>query len=78
MSELKEITKSSSLVVAFDSKKPKTKERLADVIGNYQTKQERNEKILKAYKVGYSQQMIAEAIGISQQAVGKIIKSEKL
>lgn len=78
INELKEITKTSSLVVAPETKEPKTKEQLREIIGNCQTKQERNEKILKAYEIGYSQQMIAEIVGISQQAIGKIIKTKKL
>jgi REP element-mobilizing transposase RayT len=38
------------------------------------TQKERNKKIYKAYKEGYSQAKIGMALGISQQAVYKIIK----
>ena len=72
--DIKEIAKASSLVIATNNSKIKTKERLNKIIGKYQDKKERNKKILQVYKAGYSQQMIAEVIGISQQGVGKIIK----
>ena len=78
MAELKEINKASSLAIAADSVSVKTEEDLFDIIGKYETKQERNEKILEAYQEGFSQHMIAKVVGISQQAVGKIIKNKKL
>ena len=37
-------------------------------------KKDRNSKIVKAYKEGYSQHMIAKVLGISQPAVFGIIK----
>ncbi len=76
--EMKTIAKASSLVVATESQEKRTKEYLIGIIGKYNNKQERNEKMLQAYKAGYSQQMIAEVVGISQQGVGKIVKSKKL
>jgi REP element-mobilizing transposase RayT len=75
MEELKEVMKASTLVVAPETKEHKTKERLRAIIGTFENKKERNEKIFKAYEEGYSQHMIAEVIGISQQAIAKIIKS---
>ena len=71
--EMKTIAKASSLVVASESKEIKSKERLNELIGSYENKKERNEKIFQAYRAGYSQQMIAEVVGMSQQGVGKII-----
>ena len=78
MQELKDINKASALVIAADSVQKKTEEELVKIIGSYETKQERNERILHAYEEGFSQHMIAHVVGISQQAVGKIIKKEKL
>ena len=78
MEELKDINKASALIVASDSVQTKTEEELIKIIGSYETRQERNERILKAYEEGFSQHMIARVIGISQQAVGKIIKTKKL
>jgi len=42
-----------------------------------QDKKERNKQILKAYKQGYSQHMIAKVLGISQPAVNGIIRRSK-
>ena len=75
--DLKEIAKASSLVIASDIQEPKTKEQLLEIVSKYKDKKERNEKIVQAYKEGFSQHMIAKEIGLSQQAVSKIIK-EKL
>ncbi len=77
MDELKEISKASSLVVAPLSENRKTVENLREIVGNFQNKQERNNRIIQAHKEGYSQQMIAKEVGLSQQAVGKIIKTKK-
>jgi len=71
---MQEAVKASTLVVAPETKQKKTKERLKEILGEYGDKKERNEKIFQAYKEGYSQHMIAEVIGISQQAIAKIIK----
>ncbi len=38
---------------------------------------ERNTQILKAYKQGYSQHMIAKVLGISQPAVFGVIKRSR-
>ena len=38
------------------------------------TREERNQKIHRAYRQGYSQRTIASVLGISQQAIHKIIK----
>lgn len=77
INELKEISKASSLVVISENKPKKTKKELIKIITDYKDKRERDKKIVKAYSLGYSQQMIAEVIGISQQAVAKIVKRER-
>jgi predicted XRE-type DNA-binding protein len=38
---------------------------------------ERNSKIVKAYKNGYSQHMIAKVLGISQPAVSGIVRRSR-
>ena len=52
----------------------KDKERLIKFFEDTTNKQERNKKIIEAYKQGYSQYIIAKIIGISQPAVNKIVK----
>jgi DNA-directed RNA polymerase specialized sigma subunit len=38
---------------------------------------ERNKKIVKAYKKGYSQHMIAKVLGVSQPAVSGVIRRSR-
>jgi DNA-directed RNA polymerase specialized sigma subunit len=38
---------------------------------------ERNKKIVKAYKKGYSQHMIAKVLGVSQSAVSGVIRRRR-
>ena len=68
----------SSLVVAPESEEKKTEERLKEIVATFQNRQERNSKTIQAYNAGYSQYMIASTVGLSQQAVGKVIIAEKL
>ena len=72
--DLKELEKASSLVEASDVEKKIDKEKLINLFDKITNNQERNKNILKAYKQGYSQYMIAKTIGISQPAVNAIIK----
>jgi putative transposase len=76
-SQLQELQKASSLVEApnIDNKLDVNvlEKRFKKVKGIKQ----RNELIVKAYKEGYSQQMVATILGISQQAVHGIIKRNK-
>ena len=56
---------------------PKRRSALPSLNEDYflgHTREERNQKIHRAYRQGYSQRAIASALGISQQAVHKIIK----
>ena len=65
------------MVVISENEPKKTKKELIKIVTDYKDKRERDKKIVKAYSLGYSQQMIAEVIGISQQAVAKIVKRER-
>ena len=76
--QLKELKKASSLVEAPNiDNKPDIK-KLTKILSNYKDKKERNKLIVQSYKQGYSQHTIAKIVGISQQAVGEIIKRYKV
>ncbi|QOR62412.1 helix-turn-helix domain-containing protein [Sulfurovum sp. ST-21] len=47
------------------------------MFGNIIEIKERNKQMVKAYKQGYSQHMIAKVLGISQQAVGGVVKRSR-
>ena len=71
---LKEIVKASGLVTASAPAKTLSKKDLTDLFADTDTKQERDKKVMKAIEKGYSQQMIAEVLGISQPAVSLIVR----
>ncbi len=71
---LKELTKASTLVDAPNIDKKLDEEKLIKLFNGIADKQTRNKCILEAYNQGYSQYMIAKNIGISQPAVNGIIK----
>ena len=54
-------------------KKPK-EEVLKNIFLDVVDKQERNKEIVKAYKKGYSQHMIAKVLGLAQLTINGIIK----
>ncbi len=78
MTQLQELKKASSLVEAPNIVKKPDIEKLKKQLSQTKNIKKRNTQIAKAYKEGYSQQMIAKVLGISQQAVCTVIKrSEK-
>jgi REP element-mobilizing transposase RayT len=77
MSQLSLMKKASSLVEAPNvDKKPNEKE-LRQMFKKVKETKERNSTIVKAYKKGYSQQMIATVLDITQQAVFAVIKRSR-
>ena len=73
-SVLQELKRASSLVEAPNiDKKPDIKKLEKMLLGKKDMK-ERNKQIVKAYKQGYSQHMIAKVLGISQPAVSGVIR----
>ena len=72
--KLQELKTASSLVEAPNvDKKPKV-EDLQDIFKNSIDIKERNTQIVKAYKKGYSQHMIARVLELNQATVQRIIK----
>ena len=77
MSQLSLMKKASSLVEAPNvDKKPNEKE-LRQMFKKIKDIKERNSTIVQAYKKGYSQQMIATVLDITQQAVFAVIKRSR-
>jgi hypothetical protein len=77
MSQLSLMKKASSLVEAPNvDKKPNEKE-LRRMFKKVKNIKERNSTIVQAYKKGYSQQMIATVLDITQQAVFAVIKRSR-
>ncbi len=72
--QLQEMRKSSSLVEAPNIDKKPDIEKLKKRFDIPQETKERNIKICKAYKEGYSQHMIAKALGLAQSTVNGIVK----
>jgi len=73
-SQLSEMKKASSLVETPNiDKKPKI-EDLENVFKNITEIPKRNKAILKAYQQGYSQHMIAKALGMAQSTINGIVK----
>nr|WP_226966451.1 helix-turn-helix domain-containing protein [Sulfurimonas sediminis] len=62
------------MVEASNTDKKPDIDRLTEIFSEIRDKKERNSQIVKTYKEGYSQHMIAKVLGISQQAVCGIIK----
>jgi len=78
MSVLQELKKASTLIEAPNIEKKPNEEVLKKRLLSVQSKQERNRAILKAYKQGYSQHMIAKVLGLAQPTVNVIIhRTEK-
>ena len=76
-SVLQELKKASSLIEAPNiDKKPDIK-KLTKMLNNTEDIKERNKQIIKAYKQGYSQHMIARVLGISQPAIYGVIKRSR-
>lgn len=75
-SQLEEMRKASSLVEAPNIEKTQTEleSKVQKLFSDVKDKEERNTLILTAYEQGYSQHMMANVLGITQQAVYGIIK----
>lgn len=73
-SQLEEMRKASSLVEAPNIDKKPDEDKLKRQLLKAKDIKERNKQIVKSYKEGYSQQMIANVLGITQQAIFSVIK----
>ena len=73
-SVLQQLKKGASLVEAPNIDRRAKEEDLRALFRDVTEKKDRNSKIAKYYKEGYSQHMIAKVLGISQPAVFGIIK----
>ena len=71
---LQQLKKGASLLEAPNIDHEAKEEDLKILFRDVTEKRDRNSKIAKAYKEGYSQHMIAKVLGISQPAVFGIIK----
>ena len=75
--QLQELKTASSLLGAPNSdNKPKV-EDLVEIFKDIDETKERNTAIVKAYKQGYSQHMIAKVLELNQATVQRIIKRTK-
>ncbi len=75
---LKDVAKGSKLVVSSVTNKKLSIKKLEIILRNYETKIERNENILSALDLGYSQYQIAEVLKLSQGAVSHVLKLSKV
>jgi len=75
--QLQEMKKASTLLEAANIDKKADMDRLKKILAKAKNTKERNALILQAYKEGYSQHKIAEALGLSQPPVFGIIKRTK-
>ena len=75
--QLQELKKTSSLVVAPNIDRKPKEEHLRKLFEDISNMKERNSIILDAIKQGYSQHMIAKVLGISQPAVNAVIKRSR-
>ena len=75
--QLQELKKASSLVEAPNIDKKPDSKKLKKMLSKAKDTKERNTIILKAYKEGYSQHMIAKVMGLAQSTVYGIIKRTK-
>ncbi len=73
-SVLQELKSASSLVEAPNVDKKPDMQKLTKLLSGISDTQKRNKKIVKAYKEGYSQHMIAKVLGLNQATVQRIIK----
>lgn len=71
---LHEIKKASNLVVTSVNEKTLSLQRLKEIFANITDNKDRNHKIHKACKEGYSQHAIAKCLGFSQAYINKIVK----
>lgn len=74
---LKEIKKASSLVVSSVTQKELPLEELQKLFASYTTKIERNEKILKAVALGYSQNAIANVLKVTQGTISHVLRKSR-
>ena len=72
--QLQELKTASSLVEAPNSDNRPDMEKLESMFRNITDIKKRNKQILKAIEQGYSQHGIAKVLGLSQQAVGGVVK----
>jgi REP element-mobilizing transposase RayT len=77
MSQLQEMKKVSSLVEAPNIDKKPNEKVLRQMFQKVGDIKDRNAIVVQAYKEGYSQQMIAKVLGITQQAVFGVIKRSR-
>ena len=77
MSQLSEMKKAASLIEAPNIDKKPDEEKLKQMFKKVKDIKERNSIIIQAYKEGYSQQMIAKVLEITQQAVFAVIKRSR-
>ena len=75
---LKEIQKASRLVVSSVTKKELPLKHLQALFHSYKTKSERNIKIIEAVDLGYSQNMIANVLGVTQGTISHVIHKDKV
>jgi len=74
---LQELKQASSLVEAPNIDKKPNEKKLIQMFKKVKDIKERNSIIVQAYKEGYSQQMIAKILEITQQAVFAVIKRSR-
>ncbi len=77
MTQLQELKKASSLVEAPNIDIKPDIDQLKRILNKTKETQERNKKIVQAYRQGYSQHMIAKVLGLNQATVQRIIKRTK-
>jgi DNA-directed RNA polymerase specialized sigma subunit len=73
-SQLDEMRKASSLIAAHNVDKKADIKKLEKMLLNNKDIKERNKQIVKAYKKGYSQHMVAKVLELNQATVQRIIK----
>ncbi len=74
---LKEIKKASKLVISSVTQKELSHEELQILFLTYENKTVRNEKILKAVELGYSQNDIAKVLKMTQGMISHVLRKSK-
>lgn len=74
---LLEIKKASRLVVSSVSTNELPLADLQKMFASFQTKDERNEKIIKAVKLGFSQNAIARVLGVTQGTISHVLRKHR-
>jgi len=74
---LQALKKASSLIDAPNVDKKPDIEKLTKMLTDTKDLQERNKEIVKAYKQGYSQHMIAKVLGLPQPAIYGLIRRSR-